>query len=333
MSKTNTILGALAATLALGAGGALAQQFTMKIGNATRADVQYEWQIQMQKRIQERSKGRIKVGVYGSSQLGSINRMIEGVQLGTIESWVGPGEFLARVAAGFQVPGAPGLFQDAAHAGRALQDPKFREAYLAAGEAKGVKGISVFVYGPTMILFRDPVKSLDEFKAKKVRVFGSPIQIEPFKALGGAPLPMNLAEVLPALQRRVIDGSLSAITVFTSFRYWDVATNLVDTGYQMVVSIGIVSKRWFDALPNDLKQVVLSVGKELEPEMTRWGIDATRKAAKTWTDHGGQIVRLSAAERQRMMAAVREAGEKVMQAQPAALPLYRMLKAAADRTR
>jgi TRAP-type C4-dicarboxylate transport system substrate-binding protein len=333
MSASNKIGCALVAALLVSAGSVSAQTFNMKIGNATRADVQYEWQTQMQKRVQERSKGRIKVGIYGSSQLGSINRMIEGVQLGTIESWVGPGEFLARVAAGFQVPGAPGIFKDAAHAGRAVTDPKFREAFLAVGESKGVKGISVFIYGPSLILFSDPVKSLAGFKSKKVRVFGAPIQVEPFKALGGAPLPMNLAEVLPALQRHVIDGSLSSITVFTTFRYWDVAKNLVDTGYQMTVSVGIVSKRWFDSLPHDLQQVVLSVGKELEPEMTAWGIDAANKAKKAWTDHGGKIIQLPAAEHAQMMKTVQAVGEKVMQAQPAAVQLYNLLKDAARRTR
>ena len=80
--------------LAVAAMPAAAQTYTLKIGNATINDVQHEWQKRWGARVEQRSGGRIKAEIYPASQLGSIPRMIEGLQLGTLEAWIGPPEFL-----------------------------------------------------------------------------------------------------------------------------------------------------------------------------------------------------------------------------------------------
>ena len=47
--------------------------------------------------VEQRSGGKIKVEVYPQSQLGPIPRQIEGLQLGTIEGFIGPADFYVGV--------------------------------------------------------------------------------------------------------------------------------------------------------------------------------------------------------------------------------------------
>src|SRR5262245_58514054 len=70
-----------------------AQTFTMKFGTATVNEPQHEYIKIYKEEIEQRSGGRIKVEIYPQSQLGPIPRQIEGLQLGTIEGFIGPADF------------------------------------------------------------------------------------------------------------------------------------------------------------------------------------------------------------------------------------------------
>src|SRR3954463_10607144 len=137
-----------------------AAQVTMKIGTATINDVQHEYAKRFAAEVEKRAGGKVKVEVYPAEQLGSNPRMIEGLSLGTVEGLIGPPEFLVGVDPRFQIMGAPGLVTDMAHAVRLVSDAKFRSALFGFGEAKGVKGLGLVMYGPNTYATRKPVRTL-----------------------------------------------------------------------------------------------------------------------------------------------------------------------------
>src|SRR3954465_11011567 len=140
---------ALAAMLmGAGAGGAAAQDtktLVIKTGTATLNDAQHEWLKRFAVAIAKNTNGRIKAEVYPASQLGAIPRMIEGTQLGAIQIWVGPPEFLVGVDPRFELLSVPGLLQNDQHAVRIINDAEFAKAFLAVGSNKGLVGASLFL--------------------------------------------------------------------------------------------------------------------------------------------------------------------------------------------
>src|SRR5262245_28109448 len=100
-----------------------AQTFTMKFGTATVNEPQHEYIKIYKDEIEQRSGGRIKVEIYPQSQLGPIPRQIEGLQLGTIEGFIGPADFYVGVDKRYGVFSAPILFRDRQNAAAALADP------------------------------------------------------------------------------------------------------------------------------------------------------------------------------------------------------------------
>ena len=101
---------------------AAAQKTTMKIGTATINDIQHEWMKRFQKRIHAKIGDRVKVDLYPGGQLGGIPRMVEGMQLGTVEGFITPSAFLVGVDPRNQVPWASGIFKDTAHSWRTVRD-------------------------------------------------------------------------------------------------------------------------------------------------------------------------------------------------------------------
>jgi len=311
--------------LALGVAPAAAQTYTLKIGNATLNDVQHEWQKRWGARVEKRAGGRIKVEIYPASQIGSIPRMIEGLQLGTLEAWIGPPEFIVGHDPRFQVLGAPGIFADMDHAYRVLADPKFRDTVLALGEAKGLKGASLIVYGPTSYATRKPVRKLDDFRGLKIRVFASPMQTVAVARLGATAAPMPLDEVFPALQRGAIDSNRTGITIFTTFKYYDILKTVTETHDAMVFSIAMVSKLWYDKLPPDLQKVLTEEGEAVQKELFDWTVDFNNKGRQTWTEKSGELIKLSPADQAEMIKRLSTVGDEVVASQPRVKEIYDLM--------
>jgi len=324
-SWTTAAVVVMGIALMLGVAPAAAQTYTLKIGNATLNDVQHEWQKRWGARVEKRAGGRIKVEIYPASQIGSIPRMIEGLQLGTLEAWIGPPEFIVGHDPRFQVLGAPGIFADMEHAYRVLADSKFRDTVLSLGEAKGMKGVSLIVYGPTTYATRKPVRKLDDFKGLKIRVFASPMQTLAVARLGATAAPMPLDEVFPALQRGAIDGNRTGITISTTFKYYDILKTVTETHEAMIFSIAMVSKLWYDKLPPDLQKVLAEEGEAVQKELFDWTVDFNNKGRQTWREKSGELIKLSPADQAEMIKRLSTVGDEVVASQPRVKEVYDLM--------
>ena len=87
----------------------------MKLASATINDVQHEWQKVFAAELEKRVGGKVKTEIYPASQLGAIPRMVEGVLLGTIESFVTPTSFMVPTDPRFTIYDVPGLFVSPEH--------------------------------------------------------------------------------------------------------------------------------------------------------------------------------------------------------------------------
>ena len=314
-SRRRAAIAAIAAALVAPLPQAWAQQtYTMKLANATINDVQHQWQKQFKQRLEARAGDRLKVEIYPASQLGTIPRMVEGLLLGTIESFVTPTAFVVGTDPRFQIMDAPGVFDSPAHVHRIINDPKFREHFLKIGEDKGLKPVAIFFNSPMVVLSRKPIRVLGDFKGQKIRTFASPLQTEPLQRLGATPVPMPLSEVMPALQSGSIDGMLAGIPILTAFKYYDAAKAVTVTHSSMVISMGLVSKLWFDRLPADLQRIIVEEGRNAQEGLLEWAVANLERANKIWTDNGGQLIRLSPDDRAKMMAEMSAVAERLFAA-------------------
>ncbi len=205
-----------AAALAAGvvaAGTAQAADYTMKIGFATFKDVQHQWSSWMKEEVEKKSNGRIKVDLFPKSQLGAIPRQIEGVRLGTQQAFVAPADFFAGVDARYGAFSIPTLFKNKQHAAKVIADPELNKDILALGGDKGMQTGAIFTHSTAHYLAKDPIRKLDDFKGKKLRVNATAAEREKMRIFGASAVPMPLSEVVPALQRGVIDGTMSGTVV------------------------------------------------------------------------------------------------------------------------
>jgi TRAP-type C4-dicarboxylate transport system substrate-binding protein len=305
--------------------------FTMKLSTATLNDVQHEWMKRYALAIEKNSNGRIKTEVYPASQLGSIPRQIEGTQLGSIQVWVGPPEFLVGVDPKFELLSVPGLIPSEDVAVKTMRDPEFSKEFTNSGAKKGLIGLTLNYTGPIVFAMRSPVRTLADFKGKKIRILASPFQTEQMTKLGSTGVAMSLGDVLPAIQQGTIDGAMSSAGVFRALQYYDAAKYLTETDHAYVFSISVVSKRWLDTLPADLQEVVLKTAKETSDEVLPWSLEFVAAQRKLWTDKGGEVIRLSPEDYSQLMKITAPIGPEVVKTRSDTKPLWDLLNAAVKR--
>lgn len=330
--KTIRVLQALctAASIALVA-SAGAADFTMKIGLGTMNDIQHAWANAYKEALESSSKGRIEVRIFPRNQLGTIASQIEGLQLGTVEAFVAPTDFYAGVDPRFGTFSIPVLFKDAAHAEKVLLDSPMNKEILSLGADKNIQVVSVFTYGPAHYLAKQPIRSLADFKGKKMRINATAAERAKMRQFGATGLPMDLAEVVPGLQQGLIDGTMSATAVYVNLKFNDISKVLTDVGDTMIVSAGAVSRAWLNKLPGDLRRFVIAEGAKLQPRLmgqSRAMDDAMRKR---WAEVGGEFVRLPAHEQARLRQLLGGIGDEVTKGNAAVSAFYKRLNATAQK--
>ena len=322
-ARSVLIVGALGWAMA---GAPAFAQSVIKLGTATINDSQHEYIKRFAERMNKQMAGKVKVEVYPAEQLGNNARMLEGLALGTMEGVIGPPEFIVGVDPRFQIVGAPGLIKDMHHAVRLSQDAKFREAFLNYGDAKGIKGLALIFYGTNSWATRKPVTSLADFKGMKVRVLASQMHTVPLAAIGVTGVPMAPSEAVQALSSGAIDGVRTGITVFTTFKYFDIVKDLTQVdGDGTILSMFYVGKKWFDGLPPDIRKAVADTATGIEPELNQWAVDENVKAEGLWKQHGGQIHRITGKDQAEFQKKMRTAADEVAAKNPRITDAYKLM--------
>src|SRR5262245_22842860 len=325
------LLATLAATaaIAFSAGTASAQQFVMKFATLTINDVQHEFIKMYKEELEKVTNGRIRGESYPAGQLGNAQRQSEGIRLGTIEAATGPGELFFGADPRFQVLAMAGLFKDKDHARRAIVVPQLREALDQVAASRGLIMNGIYLYDTQSFLTKTPMTKLADFAGKRIRVLASEGERAQVDALGAASVPMTLGEVLPALQQGVIDGVNSGLPVFVSFKYYDAATNVLDTHLWSLITISLVSQVFLDKLPADLKKAVVDAGNTVQPKVEAWQIERLKQDYATWKEKGGKLTELSPAEQAEAEKRSAAAILPVLDKNPPLKELYGKIKAGA----
>jgi len=293
-----------------------AKQFVMKLATATINDTQHEWLRRFAAAVEKDSGGKIKAEIYPASQLGPIPRMIEGVQFGSIQAWIGPPEFLVGVDIRYEALSAPGLFTSSDQQIKVLADPAVRGLYFPLGKNKGLEGIGLAPIGPSSIAMRKDVKSLADLKGSKIRVLASPFQLELIRRMDASPVAMTLGDVLPGLQQGAIDGALATITVFTTFQYVDVTKYVVESDQPYLSSLVIMSTKWLDSLPPDLQKIVRDDASKVSSDIVPFVKEFFAKQRDIWKTKGGTLIRFPAAEDAAILAKISSIGDDLSKDKP-----------------
>jgi tripartite ATP-independent transporter DctP family solute receptor len=220
-------------------------------------------------KLAKATNGRISVQMYASMQLGGEKEAIEQAQVGAIQ--------LARVSVGALGPvvfdlnvfNLPFLFRNTAHMQKVIDGPIGQELLdKVTGNANaGLVGLCWMDAGARSVYdTKKPIKSIADLKGLKVRVMGNPMFVDMMNALGGNGVAMGYDQVFSALQTGVVDGAENNPPSFVFDNHYQVAKYYTLTEHLIVPEILVLSRRTWDALSAEDRELVRKLAREAQAE-------------------------------------------------------------------
>lgn len=274
------LIGALA-LLCMVAGSAGAADLMLRFGTpfVTNSNL-HKGMEKFAETIARESGGKIKVQVYADSQIGDIQQLIAGMQLGTVDmAYLGVGNAgQLKDCGALNISYLPYLFKSKQKATEALNSGLMEELYDKCAKSSGVRIFAVAgARSPRAIVTtRGPVMKPADLKGMRLRIPPIPIFRDTFEAVGVKVVPLGLNEVYMALSRGQVDGQDNGFDLTLSFRFHEVSKYWAATDHVYDVAAWYVSeRRW----------------KQLTPEQREMFKRAARVGGQVATDLGEQIDR------------------------------------------
>lgn len=268
--------------------------------------------------VREKTDGRINIKVYPAGQLfaGKQTSEFPMVRNGSIDfalastiNWSPQIKELNLPALPFMLAMEPDRYK----AMDAIEKGKAGQMLVAAIEDKGVKFLGWGENGfRELTTSKGPVQSPEDLKGMKIRVVGSPIFIETFRALGANPVNMNWSEATTGFQQGVVDGQENPTNgINIPLQIWNYHKHHSDWHYIIdPLILAVNPKIWESFSPEDQK-IIMECAAEAEnysKALSRIGMDDGTSEAyfkninkeseitdpfRTMQDHNMEVTRLT----------------------------------------
>ena len=253
-----------AASLALMGHGAASAQTELKLGHVGEPGSLFQISAdEYAKRVNAKLAGKVKIVVYGSSQLGGDKEMIQKLKLGTIDMAV-PSTVMTSEVDLLGIFEMPYIVKDRAHMAR-IEKEVFWPGIAPAIEKKGLKVLAVWENGYRHITNnKKPIKGPADLSGVKLRVPEGKWRVKMFQTYGANPSPMKFSELFTALQTGVMDGQENPFTQIYSAKLQEVQKYLSLSGHVYTPAYLTVGSRRYDTLPADVRKVLEDTARETQ---------------------------------------------------------------------
>ncbi|NOY75122.1 MAG: DctP family TRAP transporter solute-binding subunit [Kiritimatiellaeota bacterium] len=139
-----------------------------------------------------------------------------------------------------------------------------------------------------------PVKKPEDLRNLKIRVVGSPIFIDVFRALGADPVNMNWGDAVTALQQGTVDGQENPAGILLAVKIFQYNKRMTRWNYAIDPLILYWNKEQFDAFPPDIRKAIRKAAVEAtryQKALCRAGLD-DGTALKTLKNEFGYDIKI-----------------------------------------
>ncbi|MEM7437469.1 MAG: TRAP transporter substrate-binding protein [Myxococcota bacterium] len=274
------------------------------------------WALQLKevkKYIEKNTDGRVKVKLrLGRSNERSLARRVAS---GSMQGFAGSVGGLSSIVREVNVIEAPYVFDTVEDADKALDDP---EVIAQVKKILAKRNLVFALWGENgfrSYFSRRPIRKPDDMKGVRYRSQEAVAHVEAYKAIGASPVTIDVANTMTSLQTGVVDG-FDNTPLFAMATTWyqgldDEERNLFLSKHSYQPGIVVYSKKWFDTLPKDIQEVLVSIPYEL----TTWGREQVRKMEpiliKNLVRYGYEVHEPTTAERAAFKAQEKGVPEKI----------------------
>lgn len=243
-----------------GSGDAGERAHVLRLGHVGNPGSVYDVSsAELARRVEARTDGRVRVEVFGSSQLGGDETLLQKLRLGTVDLAL-PSTVMSSAVGAFGLFEMPYLVRDREHM-KALEEEIVWPVLAPLALERGYRILAVWENGFRHVTTSvRPIETPEDLRGVKLRTPRGVWRVKLFQGLGANPTPMAFSEVFVALQTGVMDGQENPLSQIVSARLHEVQDYLSLTGHVYTPAYLTAGASW-SRLPEDLRAAVEEVAR------------------------------------------------------------------------
>ncbi|SBV90755.1 TRAP transporter solute receptor, DctP family [uncultured delta proteobacterium] len=238
------------------------------------------------------SNGKYETQVFPNSQLGKEDAYIASTRRGTIQMCA-TGTQTSALHPAMAMLETPMLFNDLAHARRAMEGKTFDLINAGFPEKSGLRTMNAFPLGFRHFYSKKALTSMKDLDGLRMRVPNIPLYINFAKECGISGQPMPFAEVPAALDQGVIDGGDSPIVDIAALKMYEITPNITLSGHILVIHSLYINEKFYQGLPEQDRKWFDQAAKESADWVWNLMGELEGKAIANIEKEGGKINRPS----------------------------------------
>ncbi len=234
--------------------------------------IYHEFAIDWTKKVAELSGGRLKIEMLPAGAVVPGLQLADAVSKGLLDGGHGLAGFWFGKNSAFGLYGAgPDFGMDGTQLLAWVEYGGGKELFTEIQAAAQLDLVS-FLYGPVpcepMGWFKKPIRTVADLKGMKFRTAG--LAVDMFNELGMSTVQMAPADIVPAIDRGVLDGAeFASATDDRIMGFPDVAKYYLQQSYHMSNNFCemMINKKKYDALPEEMKIIMKHVSHAASADM------------------------------------------------------------------
>jgi tripartite ATP-independent transporter DctP family solute receptor len=262
------------------ASSASAQQINLRAAHYFKED--HPWHKGLMffaKRVDEETKGRVKIDIFNGGMLGSEAQTLQFVKDGSLDFVISDPSAGAPFAKELDFFALPFMFRNYAHWQAAL-DGEPGNNYAKLIESK--TGLKILGYWGgsirNVLSTKKPINSMADLKGFRLRLISSPLKVNAWKAVGTVPTPIAFMETYLAMKSGVVDGMENESVAVLDMKFYEPAPYIARTEHEFTVRPLFMSSKTFDKLSPDLQAAVVKAAKEATVVERKEEVEANKNA-------------------------------------------------------
>jgi tripartite ATP-independent transporter DctP family solute receptor len=248
--------------------------------------------VQMGKKLEAATKGRLKIQMFPNGQLGDEKVMIEQAQVGALQMArisVGP---MGTIIPELNVFNMPFVFNSAEHMRKVIDGPIGQELLekISSNARTKLVALAWMDAGSRNVYTTRAIRKPDDLKGLKIRMMGNPLFVDTMNAMGGNGISMGFGELYNALQTGVVDGAENNEPTYVTHNHFTIKKFFSKTEHLVIPEILVFSRIAWDKLSKDDQALLKKVGGEAQLEQRKLWDAMVEKSIKMMKDKGVTIV-------------------------------------------
>lgn len=239
--------------------------------------------------VNKELQGQVKASYVGGPEVIPVLEQIEAVKKGIIDvSFTSGSHYGPQVPVGYTLTLSKLMPWEERRSG-------YYNILVKANEKVGVRYIGRWLHGGFFMWLKDPVKSLEDLKARRLRTFTTYERF--YKALGIAGITITPAETYTALERGLVDGTIWPLIGpreegWTKFLKYYVNEELWPASNLVI----LVNLNTWNKMPGDLKTKLEEITASFEHQMVAHFQEKNKKEGDLLEQSGIKKITFSPAE-------------------------------------